>query len=210
MISAQAIMFGVFIAFIAIIILADNPTEAILYLALMTNFLVAVSILSKWNKVSPGYIPGDGFEDTEAKSIESDVAPAVSFSSSPISPPETMESQSNNTEPSPRGILQANSTDYDKLNDIPVAAGSEYGPKYEEYDLLRQNHLDLTPSKKYPAELFKSGDTDSKIAIDNMSRNRSKRAIDDMLTRDNKWFEYLYDGEMQYYENLHWMSQYEY
>jgi hypothetical protein len=198
-------MFCVFVAFVSIVVLADNPTEAILYLALVTNFLVAVSILSKWNKVSPGYVPGDGFEDSEAKSIDSDVAPAVSFRSSPTSPPEGFDEK-----PLPAGILAADNTDYDALSGIPAAAGSEYGPEYKMYDTLRQNHLDLNPAKKFPAELFSTGDADTKFAMDAMSRNRHERNIVDRLARDNKWYEYLYDNELKYNENLHWMSQYEY
>ena len=206
-------MFAVFVAFVAIVVLADNPTEAILYLALMTNFLVAVSILSKWNKVSPGYVPGDAFEDSEAKSTDYDLAPAVSFTSSPVNPPaggdEDAQSSISNAR-LPRGILAADPSKYDELTGDPVSVASEYGPRYDEFDALRQNHLELSPAKKYPAELFETGDADAQLAMSNLSRNRAKRAIDDRLTRDHEWFKYLYDGELEYQENLHWMSAYEY
>lgn len=172
-----------FVMIVTLVVCSGSPSETILYLALMSNFLVTVNILTKWN-------------ESKQKADAAGTSPATS----PLNPPEGFY---------PGGDFKPTvNPEYDALKE---ANAPDYGPRFREYDSLRQSHLDMTPGRRFPKKLFAVDDANTRMAMNNIIRgDRVKRSIDDGIIRGAADKTYIYAEELKEQEARHWMSKYEY
>jgi hypothetical protein len=178
--SPTTILFIIFTVYIAIIICSKEPTEAILFLALITNFLVTTSILTKWN--------GDK------------LAASKPAETSPLNPPEGFYPGGSFTPTSPDG--------YEKLDKARAPNYGPRFHEYDDLNQSHLDMTPATnfPRELFTTADTNSKMSMDNI----IRGGRVQRSIDDGLIRGASGREYLYAEELKEQEYKHWMSKYEY
>ncbi len=197
MILSPASVFIIFVVFVMIIICAKDAAQTMLYMTIMTNFIIVANVFTTWNYRHEKNKKSNNPEDDAEADLHDYTGEHYISETTPLNPPAL-----------DNDVKQPSREGYDTLQD---AKTPDYGPRYREYDSLRQPHLNTTPAKQFPKDIFSTNDANSKFSLDSLTRGRRiQRSIDDMITRDHKWYGYLYADEFQYQDTRHWMSNYEY